>query len=242
MRPPKKYIVVETRPDGGIEVYPMKAWCRDHLEEAPPMNPNETNSQQLRGGFKRLGWQIDETDTQVRLYRPGVSVDQALVDETLGNDDSASWGDDYSAETRETVFELEYQLRDFLAHNLDAIGVNGKRLRLYVDSIGRDGIEYPTSVGPIDILATDSDGAFVVLELKRARVPDQAIGQIARYMGWLKKTIGRDRQVYGVIVAKTIGDNLRYAVAAVPNVSLFEYKVSFALNAIPEAPDPSVDS
>lgn len=242
MRPPKKYIVVETRPDGGIEVYPMKAWCRDHFEEAPPMNPNETNSQQLRAGFKRLGWQIDETDAQVRLYRPGVSVDQALVDETLGNDDSASWGDGYLAETRETVFELEYQLRDFLAHNLDAIGVNGKRLRLYVDSTGRDGIEYPTSVGPIDILAIDSDGAFVVFELKRARVPDQAIGQIARYMGWLKKTIGRDRQVCGVIVAKTISDNLRFAVAAVPNVSLFEYKVSFALNGIPEAPDPSVDS
>ncbi len=85
----------------------MKAWCRDHFDEAPPMNPNETNSQQLRAGFKRLGWRVDETDTQVRLYRPGVSVDQALVDETLGNDNSASWGDGDLAETREAVFELE---------------------------------------------------------------------------------------------------------------------------------------
>jgi hypothetical protein len=72
MRPPKKYIVVETREYGGIEVYPMKAWCRDHFDEAPPMNPSETNSQQLRTGFRQQGWRIDETDTQVRLYRLAV--------------------------------------------------------------------------------------------------------------------------------------------------------------------------
>jgi hypothetical protein len=35
--------------------------------------------------------------------------------------------------------------------------------------------------------------------------------------------------VRGVIVAKTITENLRYSIAVVPNVSLFEYEVSFAL-------------
>ena len=33
----------------------------------------------------------------------------------------------------------------------------------------------------------------------------------------------------GVIVAKEISDSLRYAVSVVPNVSLFEYEVSFSL-------------
>jgi hypothetical protein len=42
-------------------------------------------------------------------------------------------------------------------------------LRLYVDQIGRDGVEYPTAVGPIDILAIDGDEQFVLFELKRGR-------------------------------------------------------------------------
>jgi RecB family endonuclease NucS len=87
-------------------------------------------------------------------------------------------------------------------------------------------------VGPIDILAVDDSGAFVVFELKRARSPDHAISQLARYMGWVKQTIGKVRKVRGVVVAKTIGENLRYAISVIPDVSLFEYEVSFQLNPI----------
>lgn len=104
-----------------------------------------------------------------------------------------------------------------------------KRLRLYVDPTGRDGIEFPTAVGPIDILALDQNGDFVVFELKRANSPDRAVGQLARYMGWVQQTIGRECKVSGVIVAKTISQNLRWAVSVVPNVSLFEYQVEFHL-------------
>ena len=112
------------------------------------------------------------------------------------------------------------------------ISVEGKKLSLYVDATDRDGVEYPTDVGPIDILAVDETGAFVVFELKRARSPDRAIGQLSRYMGWVKHTIGKGQQVRGVIVAKTISQNLRYAATVVPDVSLFEYEVRFTLNAI----------
>jgi hypothetical protein len=87
---------------------------------------------------------------------------------------------------------------------------------------------------PIDILALDDSGAFVVIELKRARSPDHAIGQLARYMGWVKQTIGRDRSVRGVVVGKTISEGLRYAVSVIPDVSLFEYEVSFQLRPIEE--------
>ena len=132
----------------------------------------------------------------------------------------------------EAEFTLEYQLRDFLAQNLEAISVEEKKLRLYVDSAGRDGVEFPTAVGPIDILAVDETDALVVFELKRAHSPDRAIGQLSRYMGWVKQTIGKGKQVRGVIVAKTISDNLRYAVTVIPHVSLFEYEVRFTLNPV----------
>ena len=131
-------------------------------------------------------------------------------------------------------FSLEYQLQDFLAQNIEAIPVDGKRLALFVDQSGRKGVEYPTDVGRIDILATDKDGAFVVFELKRALSPDHAIGQLARYMGWVKQKLANGREVHGVIVAKEIGDRLRFALTVMPNVSLFEYEVAFNLR--PAAP------
>lgn len=210
----------------------MKNWCRANPTESPPLNPNEANSQALRRGFERLGWAVEETDTQIRFFKPG-TTQSAL--EVLGEADPDLDQLDTPEGERETVFELEYQLRDFIAHNIESLKVDGKSLRLYVDDQGQDGIEYPTGVGPIDILAIDSDGAFVVFELKRGRVADRAIGQISRYMGWLITNREEGTKVKGVIVAKVISQNLRHAVVAVPNVSLFEYHISFTLNEIKAA-------
>lgn len=232
MRSPKQYLVVEVNAEGTVEFHPMKNWCRANPTEAPALNPNEANSQALRRGFDRLGWAVEETDSQVRFFKPG-TTQSAL--ETLGEKDPDLNDLDTPDSERETVFELEYQLRDFIAHNIESIKVDGKALRLYVDDQGRDGIEYPTGVGPIDILATDSDGAYVVFELKRGRVADKAIGQISRYMGWLITNKAEGTKVKGVIVAKDISVNLKHAVVAVPNVSLFEYRISFTLNDIKPA-------
>jgi hypothetical protein len=48
-------------------------------------------------------------------------------------------------------------------------------------------------------------------------------------MGWVLDTIGKGKSVTGIIVAKEITTNLRYAVSVVPNVKLFEYEVEFRL-------------
>jgi len=142
----------------------------------------------------------------------------------------SAWRNDLDErESSEASFELEFQLRDFIAQNLGAIDVAGNRLRLYVDPSERNGIEFPTDIGPIDILAVNDSGDFFVFELKRARSSDRAIGQLARYMGWVRQTFGKDREVNGIIVAKEISNGLRYAVSIVPNVSLFEYEVEFRL-------------
>jgi len=217
--------------DGAHTLYPMKEWCRQNPDEAPPIDPN-TNSQQLRRAFTRMGWITEETDTQVLVLHPGTpkTAVQAIENDELEHDEQDTPDSD-----RETVFELEWQLRDFIAHNIETLRVDGKALRLYVDDVGRDGVEYPTGVGPIDILALDSDDSFVVFELKRGRVADKAIGQISRYMGWIKKNLSKGKKVKGVVVAKSISSNLRHAIVAVPNVSLFEYEVAFSLNQIQEA-------
>ena len=234
MQPPKKYSVVLVDSDGRHTLYPMKEWCRQNPNEAPPIDPN-TNSQQLRRAFIRMGWVTEKTETQVLVLHPGTpkTAIQSIEDEDLALGD-----EDTPDSDRETVFELEWQLRDFISHNIESLKLEGKSLRLDVDPQGRDGVEYPTEVGPIDILALDSDDAFVIFELKRGRVADRAIGQISRYMGWIKKNLEHGKVVKGVIVAKSISSNLRHAIVAVPNISLFEYEVAFSLNQILEADGP----
>jgi endonuclease len=223
--PVQRHNVVIPTEDGGVEVYPLKEWLRQHPDETPPgLDPTSSTSHQLRNGLRRLGWTMQETPTEVRLIRPGSDSASTIAEKILGNDELTS------DESEEPSFTLEYQLRDFLASNLSTIKIVEKRLRLFVDPAGRDGIEFPTAVGLIDILAVDEDGAFFVFELKRANSPDRAIGQLARYMGWVQQTIGRGRNVSGVIVARSISENLRYAASIVPNVHLFEYEIEFHLH------------
>jgi RecB family endonuclease NucS len=124
---------------------------------------------------------------------------------------------------------LESHLRDFIVRNLGTIPIAKTKLSLFLDQSKRNGVEYPTDVGFIDILALDENGNFVVFELKLSRGPDKAMGQLLRYMGWVKRMLADQREVHGVIVAKDIDEKLRYACLLVPNVSLLEYEVDFRL-------------
>src|SRR5689334_7955950 len=151
----QRHSVVVAREDGGVEVYPLKEWLRQHPDEIPPgLHPSASTSHQLRNGLRRLGWAMQETPTEVRLIKPNAGTSTEIVNEVLGRDE------DIEDDGTEPFFTLEYQLRDFLASNIGTIAINGRRLRLFVDPTGRDGIEFPTTVGPIDILAVDDKDSF----------------------------------------------------------------------------------
>jgi hypothetical protein len=115
-------------------------------------------------------------------------------------------------------FAFESHLRDFLARNLYTVPIDGRQLRLFEDENGRDGVEYPTDVGPIDILANDADGNFYVFELKLNTSADTTVGQVMRYMGWVKQKLANDKEVNGVIVAQNMSERLKYAVLAGPQI------------------------
>jgi endonuclease len=232
--PIKKYLIVETLPAGGVQIHEMKKWCRQFPERVPAGLDASTqgdNSQKLRRGFERAGWTVLENESEVRIM---LAESAAAVDDIFGDNGQDSDHIEEESEIRETAFELERQLQEFIAHNLGSIQIAGKHLKLYSDDTS-GGLEYRTPVGRIDILAIDESGGFVVLELKRGSAPDAAIGQLARYVGWVTKHLAKGQPVHGVIVARSIDEKLRYAIVARKDISLFEYKMKFELKQIEEA-------
>jgi hypothetical protein len=132
-------------------------------------------------------------------------------------------------DVQQSSFALESHLRDYLARNLQSIGDFGSPLTMYTSEDGRDGVEFQTDVGPIDILATSPTGDFYVFELKLGRGADAALGQILRYMGWVARHLSTQHNVFGVVLAADISEKLRYAATQVPQVRLMEYELRFAV-------------
>jgi len=87
------------------------------------------------------------------------------------------------------------------------------------------------AIGRLDLLAVHTEtNDFYVLELKRGLGDDEVVGQVSRYMGWIKQNLAADGQnVYGIICTAGASDRLKYAAAANPNISVFNYSVNFSL-------------
>ena len=82
-------------------------------------------------------------------------------------------------------------------------------------------------------MATDKDNNYVVIELKVSRGYDRVVGQILRYMAWIRKNHAEENQkVRGIIIAREISDDLLLACSEMQNVDLYEYNLAVSLNKI----------
>ena len=72
-----------------------------------------------------------------------------------------------------------------------------------------------------------------MIELKVSKGYDRAVGQLLRYMGWIAQNLAEPGQkVKGMIIARTISDDLRLATSRVQDVELYEYELSISLKKI----------
>jgi len=128
------------------------------------------------------------------------------------------------------LFYMESQLEDFIISNWETTELGKKYDLIYKDGelISK---QYGTDIGRIDILAKDKKSKnHVVIELKRNQTSDDTVGQLMRYMGWVKRHL-KDENVKGIIIAGKYDKKLDYALEYVPfDTDVFIYNVSFTLN------------
>jgi hypothetical protein len=174
-----------------------------------------------RKGFKSLVWRpaqggsskISEKDFLVVL---GTTPD---VPKKIENSDE------------EMEFALEKYLEDFIVENWGKIDF-GEKLEIFEDEDGNRGKQYFTEdAGYIDILAKDQRGHFVVIELKKGRKNDEVVGQVLRYMGWVRQhLVKQEEDVRGLIIVRDKDAKLEYAVREISTkVQIKRYSVSFRL-------------
>ena len=126
------------------------------------------------------------------------------------------------------LFYMEKQLEDFLIQNWNKTEL-GEKYDLIIEDGEPMSQQYRTDIGPIDILARDkSSKSYVVIELKKNQTSDDTVGQLTRYMGWIRKFKG-DNGVMGIIIAGQYDKKLEYALGMVPNTEVFVYEVDFKL-------------
>jgi RecB family endonuclease NucS len=151
------------------------------------------------GGFKPLNWMtpptrwtespgliVVEKGSGTRLERLEIHVEEVVSDTVHDMGEALGLEKD----------GVERDLQEALAAAPQALGAGMRLVRR----------EYPTPVGPVDLLCVDSDG-YVAVEVKRVGTID-AVEQLCRYLEYIRADRGLEA-CRGTLVAETMKPQAR---------------------------------
>jgi hypothetical protein len=217
----KRHNVVLKKPDGGLEVYPMKQWLRENPKYLPSgMDPDSNTSHELRRALKNEGWKLEGRSDQVLMIKPSDEGDTSFAAEVLG--DESAEEEHETAEAAEITFGLERDLQSALRANIEQLESGLK--------IIDEGKERITDAGRIDITASDASGKIVVIELKAGTATPEVIAQVLAYMGTLAEP--DNKAVRGILVAGDFHKRVVLAARAIPNLELKKYSIQFTFGTV----------
>ena len=198
-------------------------------------------------GFNVLKWEIPEAENMGKKYvkvlellrrlrdeiNPNLKLDYSEVDAFLhwvsaekegieSVEKVAGKRPDVSA----LVSPREKFVQELLKKNFNKILGEKLGLKIYDQDPDNYGVEFYTGVGRIDFLTIDQNGNFVVIEVKAGKAGDSALGQIQRYMGWIKNELAKGREVRGIILTEDVHENLKYALEFAKNISIYKYELN----------------
>lgn len=129
------------------------------------------------------------------------------------------------------AFALEKHLEDFLVENWAQTEI-GKSYEIFTEDGEIVGQQYQTDTGPIDVLAVSKDKSeLLVVELKKGKASDNVVGQVQRYMGFVKDVLAESGQrVRGIIIALEDDLRIRRALSVAPDIEFYRYEVTFKLS------------
>jgi hypothetical protein len=119
------------------------------------------------------------------------------------------------------AFDSEEDLQKYLAQHWDATSL-GKDWKLY----GKGHVN-TREIGIIDLLAQHRHRpSWLVVELKVRKTSDEVLGQVLRYMGWVKQNLaGEDDTVEGLIIASGTDPQTWYGLKCLSNVRMMCYRL-----------------
>ena len=97
---------------------------------------------------------------------------------------------------------------------------------------GYSGKKFRTDTGEVDIFALSKDKTeYLIIELKKGRASDSVVGQIQRYMGYVKDEVANsDQKVKGLIIALDDDLRIRRALSVTNDIEFNSYKIDFKLS------------
>ncbi len=114
--------------------------------------------------------------------------------------------EELSAEETEDLERMEIE-KGIESFYVERLGMIEKGLVLV-----KNGRQYSTPIGRMDLLCKSKNGEFVVIEIKAYETEDSAFGQILRYIGWVHRNLeGGENNVRGVLLAGKFPDTARYS-------------------------------
>jgi hypothetical protein len=167
--------------------------------------------------FPSSKWNKDHYAWYKSQIKRGLIVVPGLGTVGTSGDDQAETSDEEIEQAFEASVSLERDLHAYLAGRLGELEAG-----LVLEP---NGVEHQTEAGRIDLLARDSSGRLVVVELKAGKAKDAALGQLLGYMGCMAE---RESSVRGILVASDFENRVKLAARALPNVKLLRYQLLFS--------------